>query len=231
MGPPLEAWREKIATCRHGEVDCEEMLCQLSTVRKFPKWSFGTRPKSARHPGGTGPETLHDKYRDAHGKFRREPGYSFPPPPRERPSSAPPGGHINFKLRPGTPQYSFGRTKRGGPDPKTDGPGPNACFSSFGGPKFSMGLRPNDGPKSFGPGPKYNPGNPDKKRAPVFGTGTGYGPKDNGVPGPYAVPSPMGGASYSLGVRREERPKSAGRLGIQMSQFGYNDFGHARCNC
>mmetsp|Transcript_155598 Transcript_155598/g.290386 ORF Transcript_155598/g.290386 Transcript_155598/m.290386 type:complete len:240 (+) Transcript_155598:102-821(+) len=238
MGPPLAGWRVATATARHGDVCSQEMLTQLGSCRKAPKWSFAPRPRVSARETTAQAGGADDVNRDGFSKYKRDPKWSMGKPPMLRPKSAPPGPNYKPPERPTTPQYSFGSRRPRGmtsePPTSTDGPGPGGYVPKFGGgPKHSMPGKPRR-PTSAGPGPgAYRPKLPDgPKYAYHWGNGDPGRRQSSDGPGPQGEHGrPDRGLKYSFGYRRETPSHGGRNLGLPFTQFGYDDFGHSQCPC
>eukprot|EP00425_Heterocapsa_triquetra_P034031 CAMPEP_0195120096 /NCGR_PEP_ID=MMETSP0448-20130528/121043_1 /TAXON_ID=66468 /ORGANISM="Heterocapsa triquestra, Strain CCMP 448" /LENGTH=258 /DNA_ID=CAMNT_0040157487 /DNA_START=10 /DNA_END=783 /DNA_ORIENTATION=- len=208
----------------------EELLQKGHQVAYNPKWPFGSRAPLekaqrdvARNAGGI-PHAVHiaDVHGDAHGKYDREPSYSFGP--RGRSASTPsrrglevegcqspgPGGYLpmHSQTMVSAPKCGFGssQSKRG-------------CSallcSPFDPSNMYRGLKESPGPAVYDTrkvrdnGPKYTMG----VRAPLTKKGTSNEP----APGTYRPESAPGGKPKVSGGNwgtgqptRPQRPKSAG---------------------
>jgi hypothetical protein len=239
MGPPLERWREPVAVFRHGHPRNAEMRTQI--VQKAPKWTFSPKypePSYDRHkdmyPGPKHPE---DHHRDDFSKYKRDPAWTISGNGNgsnwDRPSSAPPGG-VYVPLKPSTPRWSFGTSRRTPPAADTPGPGPGGAYvpDTPRGVKVSLTpRRPMRTRTTEGPGPAcYTP------RDHIAGRWGHWGhvvdsktPQETG-PGPkYDTRRPSMGPRYSMGARRAqsvEKHHADRELGPPFTHFGYNDFGH-----
>merc|ERR1719456_495044 len=160
MGPPHERWREPVTVFRHGHPRNAEMRTQI--VHKAPKWTFGTKRSDSPRENFPGPHFPADVHRDNFGKYTRDPAWTFPgpcgSPSWDRPLSAPPGG-IYVPLKPSTPSWGFGTSRRDPPRADTPGPGPGAyVLKTPRGVKVSITPRNIELPKPELPGPtSYTP--------------------------------------------------------------------------
>lgn len=223
------------------------MLCQQGGEDKAPKWTFsgtGSRPVGDSLNTNVPYHVIAPK--DPQHRYTKDPAYSFG---NNRPSSAPalrgppPGFDMtNHKLRPNTPQFSFGTTKRPSPFPGEDGPGPGFKVpKGRDGPKYSMpGRRGPKTPADTGPGPNFcrkerPTGRPRPASAPT--RSRRERPQSAGAgPGPtyYRPGMERDTGGVSIGDLRKEKATLYGggdeddvrRLGKPWGYFGYNDFGH-----
>jgi len=223
----------------------KHLITQHSHVGKAPKWSFHGQlespPAKSDVPGPYGPV---DPNRDSHGKYSRDPAFSFKGSSgaTSRIKSAWNPGPTAFedKTASRAPSYGFSSSKRGSrggclgsSEPSSEaspGPGAYLCNSKEGGPKYSMAPRL-DGPHrvTAGPGaafrwpecapnttPRFPVGRPSSSRRPRSAGRVG--------PGPAAYPprSMIGSApSYSLGARPKEFLHEKRELGGPFTTFGY----------
>mmetsp|Transcript_61055 Transcript_61055/g.132355 ORF Transcript_61055/g.132355 Transcript_61055/m.132355 type:complete len:247 (-) Transcript_61055:97-837(-) len=198
-----------------------ELLQNFGHVRREPKWSFNSRPLSKLEPS-PGPHVPVDVHRDAHGKFIRNPAFSFGKVgyrDRDRPASAPGPGEYKASdaVRPRPPSWGFGSTRRsGGRDFGHTTPGPGDYVPGSGTP--GRGLGNSRGPKWHAsrngealrpetPGPcHYRPASPG---GPTRATWWGHAPtmlsndgpcsaRGKGLGGVYGRPSSSGpGYTYN----------------------------------
>lgn len=219
-----------------------QMMTSLSTVKTSPKWSFKgksdyDRIQKTPGPGAYAATTEGYKFnapsRVVFGTSHRESGRAgaSPGPGQYSPD-------MGNTVRPRSPTFGFGSSRRAGPGGKISTPGPGAYEhkSRMGaeGAKYSVSARRGENRANVTPGPgAYHPSDTNLSQLEgtakwSFGTSNRESANNRVTPGPgaYEPATKLGrGPSYSMKPRRENRNPGSGpgpgSHGGVITQFGY----------
>mmetsp|Transcript_52233 Transcript_52233/g.113790 ORF Transcript_52233/g.113790 Transcript_52233/m.113790 type:complete len:234 (-) Transcript_52233:94-795(-) len=221
----------------------QELMQINSKINREPHWHFGTRHPLEYHHGillkeGDRPAGYHphDAHRDTHGRYKRDPAFSFGATAYGRPGTP--------ESRPGPGDYrdiSLDKTGRKSPAWGFGSKGERRGVESLGGPGPGPGLYNTSGDMG---GKKYSIAHKYSKahRAPYPGPGQYWWPEDRGArvsrwgdaplpkravsagPAPGRQHQDLGGPKYTMQVPRPERmPELDTRHpGHHLTQFGHH---------